>query len=91
MRHGLPSLLVCVESGGLADFFSVKRKLDVYSLLPQEAPVAAAVLTGLLALLRWLAALEGLLHTDQPEGRGNRKGPLPSLIPTAPPILCCRL
>lgn len=51
--------------------------------------MAAAVLTGLLALLLgWLAALEGRLRADQPEGRGNRKGPLPSLIPTAPPTLC---
>lgn len=30
-------------------FFSVKGKLDVYPLLPQEVPVAVAVLTGLLA------------------------------------------
>ena len=51
VRHRLPSPLVSVESGGLADFFSVKGKLDVYPLLPQEAPVAAAVLTGLLAFL----------------------------------------
>lgn len=50
--------------------------------------MAVAVLTGLLAfLLGWLAALEGRVSTDQPEGRGNRKGPLPSLIPAAPPIL----
>ena len=50
--------------------------------------MAAAVLTGLLALLLgWLAALEGRLRADQPEGRGNRKGPLPSLIPTVPPTL----
>lgn len=48
-----PSLpLISVESGGAADFFfflSVKGKLDVYPLLPQEVPVAVAVLTGLLA------------------------------------------
>ena len=50
--------------------------------------MAAAVLTGLLAfLLGWLAALEGRLRTDQLEGRGNRRGPLPSLIPMAPPTL----
>lgn len=75
-----------MESGGLADFFHKKA-----GSLPPPSPgstVAAAVLTGLLAFsLRWLAALEGWLRTDQPEGRGNRKGPLPSLIPTAPPTL----
>lgn len=50
--------------------------------------MAVAVLTALLPfLLGWLAALEGWLRTDQPEGRGNRTGPLPSLIPTAPPTL----
>lgn len=36
--------------------------------------MAAAVLTGLLAfLIGWLAALEGRLCPDQPEGRGNRR------------------
>lgn len=50
--------------------------------------MAVAVLTGLLAfLLGWLAALEGRLRTDQPERKANCKGPLPSLIPTAPPTL----
>lgn len=43
---------------------------------PPGGTVAAAVLTGLLAfLLGWLAALEDRLRTDQPEERGNRKGP----------------
>lgn len=60
----------------LGCLFSAKGKLDVYPLLPQEAPVAAAVLTGLLAfLLGWLAALEGRLCTDQPEGRGTAESP----------------
>lgn len=36
--------------------FSMEGKLDVYPLLPQEVPVAVAVLTGLLASLGWLAA-----------------------------------
>lgn len=49
--------------------------------------MAVAVLTGLLALLGRLAALEGRLSPDQPEGRGNCRGPLPSLIPMAPPTL----
>lgn len=50
--------------------------------------MAVAVLTGLLAfLLGWLAALEGRLRTDQPERKANCKGPLPSLIPMAPPTL----
>lgn len=50
--------------------------------------MAVAMLTGLLAfLLGWLAALEGWLRTDQPERKGNCKGPLPPLIPTAPPTL----
>lgn len=48
--------------------------------------MAVAVLTGLLALLGWLAALEGPLSTDQPEGRELQRS-LPSLIPTAPPAL----
>lgn len=34
----------------------MEGKLDVYPLLPQEVPVAVAVLTGLLASLGWLAA-----------------------------------
>jgi hypothetical protein len=50
-------------------FFFWEGEAGCLPLLSQEAPVAVAVLTGLLAfLLGWLAALEGQLCPDRPGG-----------------------
>lgn len=92
MKHSFSSLLVTVKSGGLDGlFFWFVVVVVVFNhgkgslrLLPQEAPMAAIVLTGLAFLLGWLAALEGWLCPTL-RGEGTAKF---FLWRVAPPALC---